>query len=116
MGRVVEVVVLGIVALLAILLVVRPLVTSVFRSGAAARREGQGALPRPSDSLEAPPPLPAAQAAILMEDSVDEGVLIDISRIEGKVKDSSVRKIANVVDKHPEEAAAIIRSWMHENR
>ena len=39
---------------------------------------------------------------------------IDISRIEGQVRESSIKKIGEVVDAHPEEALAIIRTWLHQ--
>jgi flagellar M-ring protein FliF len=38
---------------------------------------------------------------------------IDISQVEGRVRESSVRKISEIVDKHPEEAVNIIRNWMY---
>ncbi len=40
---------------------------------------------------------------------------LDIARIEGQVKASSVKKVADFVDKHPEESTAILRSWVHES-
>ena len=40
--------------------------------------------------------------------------LIDISRIDGQVRDSSIKKVGEVVSSHPEEALAIIRTWLHE--
>jgi flagellar M-ring protein FliF len=39
---------------------------------------------------------------------------IDIARIEGQVKASSVKKVAEFVEKHPEESVSILRSWLHE--
>lgn len=40
--------------------------------------------------------------------------LIDIDRVEGRVKASSVKKVGEIVEKHPEEALSIIRSWMYQ--
>ena len=40
---------------------------------------------------------------------------IDIARIEGQVKASSVRRVSEFVDKHPEESVSILRSWLHES-
>ncbi len=40
---------------------------------------------------------------------------IDIARIEGQVKASSIKKVADFVDAHPEESTAILRTWMNEN-
>ncbi|KQS55592.1 flagellar M-ring protein FliF [Brevundimonas sp. Leaf363] len=39
---------------------------------------------------------------------------LDIARIEGQVKASSVKKVAEFVERHPDESSAILRSWVHE--
>jgi flagellar M-ring protein FliF len=40
--------------------------------------------------------------------------MIDINQIEGQVKESSIRKVGEVVSSHPEEAMAILRTWLHQ--
>ena len=42
------------------------------------------------------------------------GGKIDLSQIEGQVRESSIKKVGEVVSAHPEEALAIIRTWLHE--
>ena len=39
---------------------------------------------------------------------------IDIAKIEGQVKVSSVKRVAEFVEKHPDESVSILRSWLHE--
>ena len=39
---------------------------------------------------------------------------IDLARIEGQVKASSIKKVADFVDKHPDESSAILRTWVQE--
>ena len=39
---------------------------------------------------------------------------IDIARIEGQVKASSVKKVADFVQSHPDEATGILRTWVAE--
>lgn len=39
---------------------------------------------------------------------------IDIAKIEGQVKASSVKRVAEFVEKHPDESVSILRSWLHE--
>ena len=39
---------------------------------------------------------------------------IDIARIEGQVKASSVKKVADFVQSHPDDAAGILRTWVAE--
>ena len=67
--------------------------------------EAQAALPQPEGA--------AAQLAAAQAEEEDDGGL-DISNIEGRVKDSSIRKIGEIVDTHPEEALAIIRNWLYQ--
>ena len=39
---------------------------------------------------------------------------LDIARIEGQVKASSVKKVSEFVERHPEESTSILRNWVHE--
>ncbi|MGN6423343.1 MAG: flagellar basal-body MS-ring/collar protein FliF [Asticcacaulis sp.] len=39
---------------------------------------------------------------------------IDIARIEGQVRASSVKKVSEFVERHPEESVSILRSWLHD--
>jgi flagellar M-ring protein FliF len=41
---------------------------------------------------------------------------INIDQIEGMVKHSPIKKIAELVDRHPEEAVSIIRAWMYSGK
>jgi flagellar M-ring protein FliF len=38
---------------------------------------------------------------------------IDVAQIGGRVKQSSVKKMAEVVSQHPDESAQIIRGWLN---
>jgi len=42
----------------------------------------------------------------------DDGTTIDMGQVEGRVRQSSVKKVGQIVENHPEEAVAILRSWM----
>ena len=106
-----EYVVLALVALLVILLVVRPIIKRVFEQQAAA--EAAALAEAEQDALAGPAGVPVpSDAAAEEDDSFEE--LIDIDRVEGRVKASSVKKVGEIVDKHPEEALAIIRNWMYQ--
>ena len=113
--RIAEILVLSIVAVLVILLVVRPLVTRFFEAlptpGVAGREgrllaEGAGA-----PALAGPAPMPG-ELAPGEEGDLDE--MIDLERVEGRVKASSVKKVGEIVEKHPEEALSIVRAWMYQ--
>lgn len=106
-----EMVVLGLVALLVILLVVRPLIKRVFEQQQAAEAAALAEAEQAALAGPAGVPVPSDSAAE-EDESFEE--LIDIDRVEGRVKASSVKKVGEIVDKHPEEALAIVRNWMYQ--
>ena len=40
--------------------------------------------------------------------------LIDLGRIDRQVKASSIKKVGHLIDDHPREALAIVRTWMYQ--
>jgi len=113
--RVAEMLVLGIVALLVILLVIRPLISRAFEANtAAALAESERLLAdqSPDAPALAGPGGVLATSDMDVEEEFEE--LIDIDRVEGRIKASSVKKIGEIVDKHPEAALSLIRTWMYQ--
>ena len=119
-----EILVLAVVGLLVILLVVRPVMTRLFESMPTALAGGPaGALGDQEGVALAQltgPEATADMAELLEEDEEeveDESLLdqmIDINQVEGRVRASSLKQIGEIVDKHPEEAIAIVRNWMYQ--
>jgi flagellar M-ring protein FliF len=70
--------------------------------GGAPQLTGPGGVPMPAGMMGVP------------DDLDDAEELIDIDKVEGRVKASSLRKIGEIVDKHPEEALSIIRNWLYQ--
>lgn len=117
--RIAEIVVLGIVAVLVMLLVVRPLLNRALESRAGGE-DGDRLLTDQSGvqmALAGPAGSSALNQDLALQDAADEDELeqmIDINRVEGRVRASSLRKVGEIVEKHPESAAAIIRAWMYQ--
>jgi len=115
--RTAEILVLAIVAILVILLVVRPLVARAFEAiPTAIGPDGQIIAAEPGAPALAAPGAPGVPGMPVPgerpgEEDFDE--MIDLDRVEGRVKASSVCKVGEIVDKHPEEALSIIRSWLY---
>jgi len=108
--KIIEAAILSLTALLIGFFVVRPLIQRMFAPvtgtmQAITAPQSAGALPAPHAAAAGagPAALPAPRES-----------MIDISRIEGQVKESSIKKIGEVVDAHPEEALAILRTWLHQ--
>jgi flagellar M-ring protein FliF len=117
--KIIEAAILSITALLIGLFVMRPLIARMFApvsyGGAPAQLMSgspvAGQLPAPSSqNFDAASQAGQAPAQI----APPRESMIDISRIEGQVRESSVKKVGEVVQAHPEEALAILRTWLHE--
>jgi flagellar M-ring protein FliF len=67
--------------------------------GAALAAPGAGAGPGAAPAQSSMP----SSVSPMLEES-----MIDLSNIEGRVKASSLRKIGEIIDKHPEEAVSIV--------
>ncbi len=118
--KIIEASIMCVTALLIGLFVARPLIGRMFAPNPPSQSQPTqlsgtspvaGALPAPGqagshasggDSGPAPLKILPAQPGI------------DLSQIEGQVRDSSVKKIGEVVNSHPDEALAIIRTWLHQ--
>ena len=130
--RLAELVVLAIVALLVLLLVVRPLLGRILAMPSVAPANvalggpaGQLALPPGAAAALAIPgpaqtqlpgmpatPSPSDAEAIAAE--IDQ--MIDINQVEGRVRASSIKKISELVDQHPEQAVNLIRQWVYQEQ
>jgi len=88
---------------LVVLVVVVPLLAFVLRRAAAPRRTVPSI---PVLRRLAPPPSPPAEEAAAAAE-------IDVSRIEGRVEASSLKKVGDIVEKHPGEAVSVLRRWLH---
>ena len=118
--KIAEIVVLGVVALLVLLLVVRPLMSRLIEAipkapppEAAMLTDGSGdvapQLPGPQSELAQ---LHSARAAQTAQAQSELDQMIDIEQVEGRVRASSLKKIGEIIEKHPEETVSIIRTWM----
>jgi flagellar M-ring protein FliF len=116
---------LGLIALLLIFFVMRPMIKALVGSPAA-----QGAVAYASQAIAGPGGVaagaiagPGGPAAVIVPvggqpvQIAGSGVqnMIDIAQVEGQVKESSVRKVGEIVNKHPDEATSILRQWLHES-
>lgn len=104
--RIVEIVAALVAAMAFVFFVLRPLIGGLVRgaggpASADALSTNVPALPGPSGAAAA---LPAPD---------DPEAVIDIAQIQGRVRASSVKKVAEVVDKHPDESIQIIRGWLN---
>jgi len=135
--RLVEIVVLAVVGVLILLLIVRPLISKVLEVTPQAMAR---AAPPPPPGMEGMPPMLGADGGMPPQMSggmaqiggpggmmgeggmvagggaQQEESLIDIGQVEGRVRASSLRKVGEIIEKHPDEAVSIIRNWMYQEQ
>jgi flagellar M-ring protein FliF len=122
--RAAELGVLAVVALLILLFAVRPFIKNL-----SAPAPGQIALAGPTGAAPVTRLVTLAdgtQQQVVVDQSGEPIALaappvsdidqrIDIAKIEGQVKASSIKRVSEFVDKHPDESVAILRNWLHES-
>lgn len=128
--RIVEVLILAVVGVLIILLVVRPLISKIFETApgqlaaaGAGGMDGQQALLTNQSNIAgaiAGPGGGRSGGGLPAPGASGEGealdAMLDVAQVEGRVQASSIRKIGDIIDKHPDEAVSIIRSWMYQDQ
>ncbi len=116
---------IGLVAVSVLLLVVRPMVvrlTTLPHGALGTDTAGMRALGAPAGAAGLPGgpsvPLltgPAGDRAAAVTNAllIDES-MVNLANIEGQLRASSIRRLSELVEKHPEESLAIVRSWMQQ--
>jgi flagellar M-ring protein FliF len=105
-----EVIVVAIMIILVVLLVLQPMVGRLLSTEGPSLDEALEA-----DMLaarEASPQLAAPSGDDFIPPEAEEDRMIDMQRVEGKVKASSVKRVEDLVDNYPSETVSVIRSWM----
>jgi flagellar M-ring protein FliF len=128
LGRIVESAILALVALLAILLLGRPLVgrlgvalapppaLAAAGVGAVAGDAANPALPAGGAAAGAAALPGAAGVAALpgasgeVAEAADE--LVSVARVDGQMRASALQALADLVDQNPEQSAAVLRRWL----
>jgi flagellar M-ring protein FliF len=123
MGRIVESAILALVALIAILLLGRPLVGKLgvalapppALAGVARALPGgiaaDAALPAGA-ATGALPGAPGTAAIPGADASAQEDRMVNVARVEGPVRASALQALAELVDQNPEQSATVLRRWL----
>ncbi len=105
-----EEIVMVLLAIVVLLMVVRPLVNRIIapdRAGGLAAALVGGDVTAAIAAGATPEEIKAVPSATAK--------MIDIAQVQGQVHAQSVQKVGELADKNPAEAVSIIRSWLHES-
>lgn len=109
--RLAETGILLVIALLVLLVVVRPLIRRILdgERDRPAEPEPAAILATPADQSALPKPDQGAAAADQSNKALE---MIDVAKVNGEVQASTVKRVGNLVDTNPDEAVTIVRQWM----
>ncbi len=123
--RAIDMAVMGLLGLVVLLMVVRPLVRRVLapddravpalpRGGAPAGGDGDSGDGLAGANAAGLAAIPASTSLASIEAS-KASKMIDLAQVKGQVHAQSVQKVGEIADKNPEETVSIIRQWLHES-
>jgi flagellar M-ring protein FliF len=93
-----------IAALALVLFVLRPLVSGLFKPAAA---DGTPGLAGPGAN-----PAIAASADSMQRSGEDMRANVELARIKGDIRDSSLKQVQEIIEQHPEESVTILRGYL----
>jgi len=115
--KIIETLVLSFIGLLVIFLVIRPLMQKVLESvpeiTGGETSDQLLAAAGITPALEGPTGKALAGSR---QDSADSGDMINIDSIKGQIRTSSIKRVGEIIEQHPEEALNIIRGWIYEGQ
>ncbi len=112
--RLAELGVMAVVAALIILFVVKPMLKTTGAGGGAVSVTALNAAPRLGADGQPVSAALAYQGGALALPGPDGDGRMEMAKVDGQVKVSSVKRVSDFVERHPEESVAILRSWLHE--
>jgi flagellar M-ring protein FliF len=123
--RLIETLMIGVLSLLALLLVLRPMVNRLTLATAGGMPALAGGLPGglsdaiagggAAGALGGPggqARLPGASGVQLLEDES----MVMLANVEGQLRASSIRRVGELVERHPEETVTIVRTWLSQSQ
>ncbi len=118
--RIVEMGILAVVSILILMFAVRPFLKNLMTPAPAQMALGAPQVTRmvtlsDGSTQEVIIDQSGEPIAIAGPGGADIDQRIDIAKIEGQVKASSIKRVSEFVDKHPDESVAILRTWLHES-
>ncbi len=118
--RFVELAVLALLTLIVFFTVVRPLVKRMLSpdpNAGALSRPLSGPMTGAAMAISAGAGGMAGAAAAALPAGENQALrMLDIAKVQGQVQAQSIEKIGELVNGNPQESAAIIRQWVHDQR
>jgi flagellar M-ring protein FliF len=109
----------ALVGLLALMFVLRPMVTRLISlapggdmASLGSSRDAQASLAGPAGAALLDGGASALIAGASGTPLLADESMVNMAQIEGQIRASAIRKVTELVEKHPEETLSIVRGWM----
>ena len=116
MQSIVQTLIIAIVAILAIVLVLRPAVNQLIAQSQSASTRVAAELSALEGGAQQPGRLPSQTgpggAQAVEEDTGFNDTMIDVANIKGGMKASTMQKMNDIIEQHPEETMGVLRKWV----
>ena len=106
---IIQTLVIGIVAILAILLIIRPIVNRVIEVSSQTHEDDEEEALADHLALLGPD-----LTALTDQREHEEEEMINIEHIQGKVRSSAVKRVQDILENNPDEALGALRRWMEQ--
>lgn len=88
-----------------LLFVVRPILKASQKASQAQREAAAKSAQQLQNALE-----PAGGDSVAA--GSDEETMIDLAKVEGRVRQSTIKKVTEIIDNNPDQSVSVIRSWL----
>ncbi|MDX1975113.1 MAG: flagellar basal-body MS-ring/collar protein FliF [Rickettsiales bacterium] len=113
MQSILQTLIIAAVAVLAIMLVLRPAVTQLIsQTRSPSERVANELAAIEGGDMGSMPRLPSSGGGAGAGGGDNAELMIDVANIKGGMKSSSVKKINEIVDRYPEETMGVLRQWI----
>ncbi|MAQ71484.1 MAG: flagellar M-ring protein FliF [Alphaproteobacteria bacterium] len=113
-----EIVAVAVMIILVVLLVLQPMVGRLLEASSPAKNDEPTPQPDFLPGAQQNPALAAPRGSTdtagFQPDELDEDddSMIDMQKVQGQVKASSIKKVEDIVSNYPNETVSVIRNWM----
>lgn len=113
-----EIITVAIMIILVILLVLQPMVGKLLDVKPQASDDEGGEAPQLLPGMQANPALAAPDGTMSgsgfqpVEIGDEDDEMIDMAKVQGRVKASSLKKVEDIVNNYPNETVSVLRGWM----
>ncbi len=113
--KIAEIVIFLIIGILIILFVLRPIINRTLSAMDPEKSEADGIDALEGSETDQVIEGPDIEAQAALKAQSEEEMLVSLGAVEGQLKSGTLDKIGELIDKHPDAAVSVLKSWVRED-